>query len=256
MQVCMRQPVSYKRHRFPHEVIAHAVWHYFRYPLSLRLVGELLLERGVVVSYETIRRWSKKFGPDYARRSRRKLPSRNDIWHLDEVVIGIAGKKHWLWRAVYQDGFVLRRGRSIAPHHQGCKASSDPIAAQTGHETEVDHNRQAAILWRGASASYAQCRASLPQRSEQPSRELPFATSKAKADHAALPISWSPAAIRFHLLSHQKPHRPASLKALRNRYSRSSPAGNGRVDGCNCVRLNSADQGFTASRKSYRDKTI
>jgi putative transposase len=107
MQVCMRQPVSYKRHRFPSELIAHSVWLYFRYPLSLRLIEELLLERGVVVSYETIRRWGKKFGPDYARRLRRKQPSRNDIWHLDEVVIGIAGKKHWLWRAVDQDGYVL-----------------------------------------------------------------------------------------------------------------------------------------------------
>lgn len=60
-----------------------------------------------MVSYETIRRWGKKFGPDYARRLRRKQPSRDDIWHLDEVVITIAGKKHWLWRAVDQDGYVL-----------------------------------------------------------------------------------------------------------------------------------------------------
>src|SRR6185312_4101952 len=65
------------------------------------------LERGIVVSYETIRRWGLKFGPDYARRLRRKRPGSNDIWHLDEVVISIAGKKHWLWRAVDQDGYVL-----------------------------------------------------------------------------------------------------------------------------------------------------
>jgi putative transposase len=75
--------------------------------LSLRLVEEMLLERGIVVSYETIRRWGKKFGPDYARRLRRKQPSRDDIWHLDEVAITIAGRKHWLWRAVDQDGYVL-----------------------------------------------------------------------------------------------------------------------------------------------------
>jgi putative transposase len=68
----MNQPVSYKRHRFPPQVIAHAVWLYFRYPLSFRLVEELLLERGIVVSHETIRRWGKKSGPDYARRLRRK----------------------------------------------------------------------------------------------------------------------------------------------------------------------------------------
>jgi putative transposase len=103
----MNQPISYKRHRFPPQIIARAVWLYYRFPLSLRLVEEMLLERGIVVSYETIRRWGKKFGPDYARRLRRKPPSRNDIWHLDEVVITICGKKHWLWRAVDQDGYVL-----------------------------------------------------------------------------------------------------------------------------------------------------
>jgi putative transposase len=91
----MTAPVSYRRHRFPPEIIAHAVWLYFRFPLSLRLVEEMLLERGIVVSYEPIRRWGQKFGPDYARRVRRKSPSHKDIWHLDEVVISIAGKTHW-----------------------------------------------------------------------------------------------------------------------------------------------------------------
>ncbi|AOF92566.1 IS6 family transposase [Sinorhizobium sp. RAC02] len=100
-------PVSYKRHRFPPQIIAHTVWLYFRFPLSLRLVEELLLERGIAVSHETIRRWGMKFGPDYARRLRRKKPSGNDVWHLDEVVITIAGRKNWLWRAVDQDGYVL-----------------------------------------------------------------------------------------------------------------------------------------------------
>lgn len=100
-------PISYKRHRFPPQIIAHAVWLYYRFPLSLRHVEEMLLERGVAVSYETIRRWGKKFGPDYARRLRRKQPSGDDIWYLDEVAITIAGEKHWLWRAVDQDGYVL-----------------------------------------------------------------------------------------------------------------------------------------------------
>jgi putative transposase len=103
----MSSPVSYKRHRFPSQIIAQAVWLYFRFPLSLRLVEEMLLERGIAVSYETVPRWALKFGPDYARRLKRKAPSRRDIWHLDEVVITIAGKKHWLWRAVDQDGYVL-----------------------------------------------------------------------------------------------------------------------------------------------------
>jgi putative transposase len=103
----MTKPVSYKRHRFPPQIIAHAVWLYFRFPLSLRLVEEMLLERGIVMSYETIRRWGKKFRPDYARRLRRKQPSPHDVWHLDEVVISVTGKKHWLWRAVDQEGYVL-----------------------------------------------------------------------------------------------------------------------------------------------------
>jgi putative transposase len=103
----MRKPISYKRHRFPPQIIAYAVWLYFRFPLSLRLVEEMLLERGIVVSYETVRRWALKFGPAYARRLRRKTPSRRDVWHLDEVVVTISGQKHWLWRAVDQDGYVL-----------------------------------------------------------------------------------------------------------------------------------------------------
>jgi putative transposase len=103
----MSKPGSYKRHRFPPEIISHAVWLYFRFPLSLRLVEEMLLERGIVVSYETVRRWALKFGPAYARRLRRKTPSRRDVWHLDKVVVTISGKKHWLWRAVDQVGYVL-----------------------------------------------------------------------------------------------------------------------------------------------------
>jgi putative transposase len=111
----MSKPVSYKRHRFPPQIIAHAVWLYFRFPLSLRLVEEMLLERGILVSYETVRRWALKFGPAYARRLKRKTPSCRDIWHLDEVVVTISGKKHWLWRAVDQDGYVLPRRRRSRP---------------------------------------------------------------------------------------------------------------------------------------------
>jgi putative transposase len=75
----MTNHISYKRHRFPSDIIAHALWLYFRFPLSLLLVKEMLLERGIVVSYETIRRWGRKFGSDYARRLRRKQPSPDDV---------------------------------------------------------------------------------------------------------------------------------------------------------------------------------
>ncbi|MEK4032390.1 IS6 family transposase [Methylocystis sp. IM3] len=88
-------------------MIAHAVWLYFRFPPSLRLVEEMLLERGIVLSYETIRRWAMKFGLDDAHRLKRKKPGRRDVWHLDEVVVSINGERRYLWRAVDQDGYVL-----------------------------------------------------------------------------------------------------------------------------------------------------
>jgi putative transposase len=97
----------YAGHRFPPEVISHAIWLYFRFPLSLRMVEEMLAARGIMVSHETVRQWARKFGQAFANRIRRRLPHPGDKWHLDEVVITIAGKKHWLWRAVDQDGLVL-----------------------------------------------------------------------------------------------------------------------------------------------------
>ena len=100
-------PPSYKRHRFPPAIIAHAVWLYFRFALSYRDVEELLAERGVVVTYETIRQWSRKFGQGYANALRRGRPRPGDKWHLDEVFIAINGQRHYLWRAVDQEGNVL-----------------------------------------------------------------------------------------------------------------------------------------------------
>jgi putative transposase len=97
----------YAGYRFPPELIAYAVWLYFRFPLSLRMVEEMLAARGISVTYETIRQWGLKFGREFANRIRRRTPRHGDKWHLDEVVITIAGTKHWLWRAVDQEGFVL-----------------------------------------------------------------------------------------------------------------------------------------------------
>jgi putative transposase len=98
---------SYAGYRFPAEIISHAVWLCFHFPLSLRMVDELLAARGVVVSYETIRQWARKFGQAFANQIRRRLPAAGDKWHTDEVVITISGVKHWLWRAVDQNGMVL-----------------------------------------------------------------------------------------------------------------------------------------------------
>ena len=98
---------SYKGHRYPSEIIAHCVWLYHRFPLSFREVEELMLQRGVVVSYETIRQWCAKFGQVYANRLRRRRARPGDKWHLDEVFIRINGTIHYLWRAVDQHGNVL-----------------------------------------------------------------------------------------------------------------------------------------------------
>lgn len=102
-----RDPL-YRRHRFPAEIIAHAVWLYFRFPLSLRMVEDMLAARGIIVSHQTVRLWAEKFGRAFASEIRRRSAGRfGDKWHLDEAVVSIRGKKHWLWRAVDQDGFVL-----------------------------------------------------------------------------------------------------------------------------------------------------
>jgi len=98
---------SYKRHRFPPEIIAHAVWLYAVFNLSLRSVEEMLLERGIEVSYETLRRWTVKFGPAIARGLRRRTARTGDVWHLDELRVTIRGAVFWLWRAVDQEGMVL-----------------------------------------------------------------------------------------------------------------------------------------------------
>ena len=98
---------SFKRHRYPVEIIDECVWLYFRFGLSFREVEELMLRRGVVVSYETIRRWCHKFGQAYANELRRRRPRPGDKWHLDEVFVRINGTQHYLWRAVDQNGNVL-----------------------------------------------------------------------------------------------------------------------------------------------------
>ncbi|CDZ67314.1 Transposase [Neorhizobium galegae bv. orientalis] len=87
----------YRRHRFPADVIAHAVWLYFRFPLSLRMVEDMLAARGVIVSHQTVRLWAEKFGRHFANDIQKRSAGRlGDKWHLDEVVITIGGKKHWL----------------------------------------------------------------------------------------------------------------------------------------------------------------
>ncbi|GAW36934.1 transposase IS66 family protein [Roseovarius sp. A-2] len=96
-----------KGFRFPRSVISYAVWAYHRFALSLRDVEDLLAERGVIVSYESIRVWCQRVGTQIAASIRRDRPAPTDKWYLDEVVITIRGQKHWLWRAVDVNGDVL-----------------------------------------------------------------------------------------------------------------------------------------------------
>ena len=115
-----RRP-RYLRHRFPPEIISHAVWLYHRYCMSVRDVEDLLAERGIIVSYETIRQWCGKFGPDYARQLKRRQGRLGDTWFLDEVFVTINGERQYLWRAVAQDGDLIdilvqpRRDARAAP---------------------------------------------------------------------------------------------------------------------------------------------
>ena len=125
---------AYKGYRFPPEIISYAVWLYYRFSLSFRDVEDLLAQRGVVVSYETIRQWCGKFGPGYAAKLKRRQGRLGDIWHLDEVFVAIGGRRQYLWRAVDQDGDLidilvqLRRDRRAAERFfrkllkgQGCE---------------------------------------------------------------------------------------------------------------------------------------
>jgi len=97
----------YKRHRFPSEIISYTVWLYYRFNLSHRDIEDLLAERGIVASYESIRRWCIKFGLKYVKRLKRKHQGYGDTFYIDEVFVKIDGKQHYLWRAADQDGEVV-----------------------------------------------------------------------------------------------------------------------------------------------------
>ncbi len=104
----MNRPTSlYRRHRFPPAVIQYAVWLYYRFNLSHRDIEDLLAERGIAVSYKSIRLWCIKFGPKYAKRLKRKHQGYGDTFYIDGVFVKIGGKLQHLWRAVDQDGEVI-----------------------------------------------------------------------------------------------------------------------------------------------------
>jgi putative transposase len=128
---------SYRGYRYPAEVISYAVWLYYRFSLSLRDVEELLAERGVSVTYETIRAWCAKFGPTYAAGLRRRRARPSDKWHLDEVQLKIKGKRHWLWRAVDTHGVVLDILVQQPRDQHAAETFLRSVLAATGSEPRV-----------------------------------------------------------------------------------------------------------------------
>ena len=129
-----RTHVHYKGYRFPTEIISHAVWLYFRFSLSFRNVEELLAQRGIVVTYETVRQWCLKFGQIYANELRYRRHGTGDKWHMDEVFLTIRRQRLSLWRAVDQDGNVLGMRVAEPRQHKGCQAIF-PQAARMGCNT-------------------------------------------------------------------------------------------------------------------------
>ena len=145
--------ISFKRHRFPADVIRHAVWLYFRFSLSFRDVEELLAQRGIEVSYETIRCWTIKFGPLIARRLKTRRCAPSPRWHLDEMVCWIGGKRMYLWRAVDDEGEVLdlvvqrRRDTEAALKLLGRLLHNQPVEPHRSRRTAWHHTAQLWISW-------------------------------------------------------------------------------------------------------------
>ena len=170
--------VSYKGHRYPAEIIAHCVWLYHRFPLSFREVEELMLVRGVIITYETIRQWCAKFGPVYAAGLRRRQPRPGDKWHLDEVFLTINGRWRYLCRAVDQDGNVLD---ILVQRRRDAKAAKRFFRKLLTKQCRVPRvlvHRQAPKLSGGASGGDAVGRApaiAIPEQraenSHQPARQ-------------------------------------------------------------------------------------
>ena len=140
---------SYRGHRFPAQIISHAVWLYHQFTLSFRDVEDLLAERGIIVSYEAIRFWCLKFGSEYAQTLRKKRGRLGDIWHVDELFVKIQGHQLYLWRAVDQDGDVLE----ILVTKQRNKRGRQAVLSQS-----VEEPRKASVATRHRQTEELSCR--------------------------------------------------------------------------------------------------
>jgi putative transposase len=188
----------YSRHRFPAEVIAHAVWLYLRFPLSLRMVGDLLAARGIIVSHQIVRLWAEKFGRHFAGEIRRRFAGRlGDKWYLDEVVITISKKKQWLWRAVDEYGFVLDALVQSRRNTKAAKRLMRKLLKGQGHSPRV----MITDKLRSYGAAKREIKPGVEHRSHKglkPRGGFPSTDTTARADHERLQISPTPPAFRFH----------------------------------------------------------
>jgi len=223
-------PISYTRHRFPPAIIQHAVWLYLRFPLSYRDVEDLLAERGLDISYETVRRWVTKFGPLFARELRRSRSRPTGRWHMDEMVVTIAGKRFWLWRAVDSEGEVLdllvqsKRNTAAAIRLMRKLLRKQGFAPE---EIVTDKLRSygAAIRQLGLSARHeqGQRRNNRAENSHQPTRrrerkmqrfKSPGSAQRFLSAHAAVHNTFN---VERHLISRKtlKPFRAAAMEQWR-----------------------------------------
>jgi putative transposase len=162
----------YRRHRFPPEVISYAVWVYHRFTLSFRDVEDLLAERGVIVPYESIRRWCQKFGPGYYRKLKRREGRFGDIWHVDEVFVKIHGETHYLWRAVDQAGDVIE---ALVQRERDARAAKRFLtkAAKSQRRSYRPAARETLLTTRHDTEQYANNRAEVShQRTRQRERQM------------------------------------------------------------------------------------
>ena len=229
----------YAGHRFPPELISYTVWLYFRFPLSLRMVEEMLAFRGIEVSHETIRQWGLKFGQEFANIIRRRLPRPGDKWHMDEVVLKIAGRKHYLWRAVDQHGVVLdvlvqsRRDKKAAKRllrkllKRQCRAPrvmiTDKLGSYGAAKKEimpgVEHRQHKGLNNRAENSHQPTRRRERPDEAVQVGPARPALSLRPRPDQQPFPAA-PPPHDRHRLPRRADPRLPGVARRLRHHASR------------------------------------
>ena len=220
----------YKRHRFAPALIARAVRLCLRFSLSLRAVEEMLLERGVEVSHETLRRWVAKFGPVIVRGLPRREARHGEVWHLDEARISVRGRRFWLWRAVDEHGVVLEGLLQPRRDRKAAKRLLRRLLKTAGRRPKRIITDKPACLSGGQARRRPPPRTPRPQGPRQSRREQSPAVPIAGEGHARPPLARRAAALRRDALGHPQPLRSLRPPSpLRSRHPPPSPGGLRRV---------------------------